>query len=161
MHDGWIAGGGSSDGWRVITARDAAAACAAFARDIFDVMLTELSMRSPEGVALMRECWARQPGTVYAAVRSAMEAISAGAHDYLIKPFRAGEAARAARRAIVGSTGFGDLIGRSKPLRVLFEHIRAVAGSDATVLLSGPSGSGKERSPARSTGPAAAVTARW
>ena len=160
----------SSDGWRVIVARDAASAGAALARNIFDVMLTELSMRSPDGVALMRECRARQPGVrviatvAPAALRSAVDAVRAGAHDYLIKPFRAGEAARAARRAIAGSFGFGELIGRSKPMRRLFEQIRAVAASDAAVLLSGPSGSGKglvaraiHRASHRSEGPLVTV----
>jgi DNA-binding NtrC family response regulator len=133
----------SSDGWRVTVARDAAAACAALARGIFDVVFTD-------DVAVMRECGARQPGAgvvvtaAHGALRSAIDAVRAGASDYLIKPPRAGEAARAARRASAGSAGFGELIGRSKPMRLLFEQIRTVAASDATVLLSGPSGSGKE-----------------
>ena len=139
----------SADGWRVTTAIDAAAAFAALARGIFDVMFTDISSPASDGVAIMRECRDRQPGAgivltaAHGALRRAGDAARAGACEHLIKPFRAGEAARAARRASAGSAGFGELIGRSRPMRVLFEQIRTVAASDATVLLSGPSGAGK------------------
>ena len=140
----------SADGWRVTTAGDAGAACAALARDIFDVVFTDVFDGSTDGLVLMRECRNRQPGTsvivtaAHGALRGALDAVRGDASDYLIKPFRAGEAARAARRATARAAGFGELIGRSKPMRVLFEQIRTVAASDATVLLMGPSGSGKE-----------------
>ncbi|HEX7786318.1 MAG TPA: sigma-54 dependent transcriptional regulator [Methylomirabilota bacterium] len=159
-----------SDGWRVIAAVDAAEACTALDRTSFDVVLTDFITASMEGLALARACRKRQPGvrviimTAYETARKAMEVLGQGAYDYLTKPFRAGEVTRAARQAIRESAGFEDIIGRSKPMQALFDRIRAVSDSDAPVLLSGPSGSGKElvaraihRNSRRAAGPLVAV----
>jgi two-component system repressor protein LuxO len=91
-------------------------------------------------------------------VKTAVEAIRAGADDFLVKPYQPAEAARRllakigeARRPISllressrPRDGFQNFIGSSPAMRTLYEHIRRVAPSKAPVFITGESGTGKE-----------------
>jgi DNA-binding NtrC family response regulator len=128
-----------------------------------DVVLTDLAMPGLDGLGLLREARARAPGlpvivlTARGSERSAVEAMKAGAHDYLTKPFeidevalavaRAAEAAdlrRAARRATAERSTGRAIIGDSAAMRALYARIERLAGRDITVLVRGETGTGKE-----------------
>src|SRR5262249_27479598 len=98
--------------------------------------------------------------TAYGTVEGAVQAMQQGAFDYLQKPFDADEMklrvtrALAARRHRIESTflrserdqshGFDELIGVSSKLRAVADLVRRVAPSDASVLVTGETGTGKE-----------------
>jgi len=138
----------------------------------FDLLLTDLKMAPPDGLALLRAAKAANPGidvmimTAYATAQTAVEAMQAGASDYLIKPFELselrirvqklakeremGESVRLLERenALLkreSGTGhrFDRLIGQSSVIRSVFDLGEKVGATDATVLIRGESGTGK------------------
>jgi DNA-binding NtrC family response regulator len=159
---GYLAG----RGWTVSGAAGGAEALAAMGREDYDVILTDLVMDGVDGLALLREARQRQPAprvilmTAFGSLETAIEAIRHGAYDYLTKPFKMEQAAlavqraiddrrlreenRRLRRAVEQRFGFESIVGSSPALQSVFEQVRAIAGSDAAVLLIGESGTGKE-----------------
>jgi DNA-binding NtrC family response regulator len=155
-----------NEGRLVTPAASGADAVAALGREEFDVVLTDLVMDEVDGWAVLREAQRRQPHarvvlmTAFASLETAIEAIRHGAYDYLTKPFKLAEVTltldralddrrlreenRRLREQVEKRFGFDNLVGRSKSMQTVFEKIRVVADTDATVLLLGESGSGKE-----------------
>jgi DNA-binding NtrC family response regulator len=98
--------------------------------------------------------------TAYATVDSAVRALKAGAHDYIVKPFdpeqlsallRRIEETRALRKenvrlksALDRSAAAPPIVGRSPAMRRVLDVVASVAQTDATVLIHGESGTGKE-----------------
>ncbi len=98
--------------------------------------------------------------TAFATIETAVEATQKGAFDYITKPFRQErilltvdkamqwqEMVRenlALRQALAEKEGFASLVGASPVMRDIFERIRQVAPTTGTVLITGPSGTGKE-----------------
>jgi DNA-binding NtrC family response regulator len=98
--------------------------------------------------------------TAHGTERTAVEAIKAGAYDYLAKPFEVDELRLVVKNALeaVGlrreneqlraelraARGAGDLLGTSEPMRRIYDLIQKVAATDVTVLIRGESGTGKE-----------------
>src|SRR5262249_43889444 len=92
--------------------------------------------------------------------RTAVEAIKAGAYDYLAKPFEVDELRLVVKNALEASNlkrenerlraelkaarGIGDLLGTSEQMRRIYDLINRVASTDVTVLIRGESGTGKE-----------------
>jgi len=124
-----------------------------------DLVLTDLRLPGASGTELI----ARAPGvpvlimTSYATVRSAVEAMRMGAVDYIAKPLDHDEllllvdqivAQRRSRRrpgaSGAAADGLGELKGRCAAMQDVFARIRQVAGTDATVLIRGEPGTGKE-----------------
>ncbi|MBI4562899.1 MAG: sigma-54-dependent Fis family transcriptional regulator, partial [Candidatus Rokubacteria bacterium] len=156
----------AGEGWAVTAAAGGAEACRALEREDFQVLLADLVMDKVDGLAVLREAQRLQPGarvllmTAFGSLETAIEAMRQGAYDYLTKPFKLAEVSLAVRRALDDQRlreenrrlreeverryGFGNLLGRSKAMQAVFEQIRAVAASEATVLLLGESGTGKE-----------------
>ncbi len=152
------------DGHRVSQAADGAEALRQLAGAAFDLLITDLRMPNLDGMALLRRSRAEQPEmevivlTAHGSVDSAVEAMRLGAFDYLEKPIgspaelrliamRALERRsllavkdRAAREVpALPPLSFGD------PAMVpVLEALRKVARTNATVLLTGESGVGKE-----------------
>jgi two-component system response regulator HydG len=122
-------------------------------------------MPDMDGVEVLKLCKRVRPQaefilmTAYASVGTAVEALRLGAYDYLIKPFdpQTGRAVvlRAMGRAAAALPSHGDsdggdevlpdMLARSSTMRDLSELVRRIADSDATVLLLGETGTGKER----------------
>ena len=155
-----------SEGWDVATATSGSVARSMLAAQEFGVVLTDLIMDDVDGFALLRAAQASPSRprvllmTAFGSLETAIEAIREGAFDYLTKPFRMAELGIAVRRAredgllreenrrlrahVDRLYGLDQLIGTSRAMRAVIEQIRAIAATDASVLLLGESGTGKE-----------------
>src|SRR6185436_8500516 len=155
-----------SHAFRVETHASVADALAAFEREPPEVIITDLRMPGIDGLQglkLFRDKGIEAPVivvTAYAAVESAVEAMKAGAFEYLKKPVDP-EAlellvARAAehsglrrenarlRRELDGKRSVQGIVGRSPALRDVVAVLERVAPSDVPVLIEGESGTGKD-----------------
>jgi len=154
------------EGWTVTAVADGTAAIAALDRLAFDVVLTDVVMDRLSGLDVLRAVQRSQPQarvilmTAFGSLESAIEAIRHGAYDYLTKPFKMVEASLAARRAlderrlreenrrlreqVDRQTSLDLLLGHSAAIRGVLDQIKHVASSDATLLLLGETGTGKE-----------------
>jgi two-component system response regulator HydG len=156
----------ATPGWQVTTADTGAAALAAIEAREFDVILTDIVMNGVDGLAILRHAHARDPRTrvilmtAFGSLETAISAIRQGAYDYLTKPFKLDEVTLAVERALedrrlreenrrlktqVDETfSFDKILGRSRAMQGALAQVRAVAGSEASILLLGESGTGKE-----------------
>ncbi|MGE4504825.1 MAG: sigma-54-dependent transcriptional regulator [Desulfovibrionaceae bacterium] len=151
-------------GWRVIEAASGEAALEELARETPHVALVDMRMPGMDGLTLLREVQARQPGlpvvllTAYGNVGSAVEAMKKGAYDYLTKPADNEELKAVLEKAYEyrrlldenarlrerSDEGERRLIGTSPGMQHVRELIEQVGPSEATVLVTGESGTGKE-----------------
>ncbi len=135
-------------------------------RQPVDVMLSDIRMPGMDGMELLRQVKARAPQTevilmtAFATVSQAVEAVKAGAYNYLTKPFEPDELKIALEKALERKQlreetqilkeqvqekyGFPNIIGESEAIKDAFELARKAAEADTTVLLTGESGTGKE-----------------
>ncbi len=154
----------TAKGYRVVAARDAEEAGQLLASLPVDLVVTDLRMPGASGMDLVRHVRQHHPDTEvmmitgYASVQGAVEAVRAGAAEYLTKPFTAEELGQAVTRALepqrarrVASSRSvrtprapHGLIGESAPMQKVYRLISKAARADATVLVSGESGTGKE-----------------
>jgi two-component system response regulator AtoC len=145
------------------TARESAKTLEEFAPRI---LIVDIHLPDGDGIEILRAAREKDPDlegiviTGQGSIDNAIEALRAGAFDYLLKPLRPaqlevvfnrlGERLRLETevetlRGELQETGrLGDLVGRSAPMTRIFEIIRRVARSNAPVLITGASGSGKE-----------------
>lgn len=149
-------------GWQATGVCDCAAALAATAGTTFEVVLLDVQLPDGDGVELLGRLLERDPHlpvllmTGGRDVERAMQAIAAGAFDWLPKPFEPAELerlvdrARAARQATVAGAAETDdaplrtLVGESRALLEIGKTLARVAPSDTRVLITGESGTGKE-----------------
>jgi DNA-binding NtrC family response regulator len=143
-------------------AADAAVALDILRRGGIDVVFSDVRMAGVDGLALLREIRARWPDvtvvlmTAYATVSQAVEAMRAGAYDYLVKPFSVDEVGlliervlevqslRRENRVLKGALDRPVLLESESPrMKRVIEAARLAARSEATVLLTGESGTGK------------------
>jgi two-component system response regulator AtoC len=135
------------------------------ARD-FDLVLTDVRMPGMDGLALLREVQRLRPEltvivmSAYGAQDAALEAMKAGAYDYLSKPFKRDEVVLVLRKAeererlarenrrlrteLAGGYGPSNLVGASVAMQEVLRQLRKVAPQKTTVLVTGDSGTGKE-----------------
>ena len=154
-----------TEGHRVTAVSNPQDALAEARRRSHDLALVDLRLGAESGLDLIPALLAESPWmkivviTAYASVETAVEAMRRGATDYLPKPFTPAQvsavAARIARlrsleqrvqalQEALGSAGAEtDLAGSSPEMARALTLARQVAGSDATVLLTGESGTGK------------------
>jgi DNA-binding NtrC family response regulator len=150
------------DGHDVVRAGGGREASALLSERAFDVVVTDLRMPDVDGLAVLR-CARARPSppevvvmTAYGTAESAVEAMKAGAADYVTKPFSMDELRLRVRR-LAGARDtelrseqlrarlVPDLVAVSAPMRAVLESARQVAPTDATVLLLGESGTGKSQ----------------
>jgi DNA-binding NtrC family response regulator len=129
------------------------------------VVITDLRMRHVDGIGVLEHAKKANPDAVvilitgYGTVESAIEAMKKGAYDYIQKPFEPDEFLLVLRRAIervrlldenkrlmqqIESCRQDELVGTSKAVNDLKELVSKVAPFDATVLVQGETGTGKE-----------------
>ncbi len=132
-----------------------------------DLMLLDLNMPSGiDGLTTLRRLAEKQPSidviimTAFGTIRSAVEAMQAGAFDYITKPFdndelmilveralqmrRLNEEVAALRDELESRYGFTEIIGMCPEMQLVFRTMAKVARVDASVLITGESGTGKE-----------------
>jgi DNA-binding NtrC family response regulator len=150
------------DGHQVVRSAGGREALARLAEEPFDVVVTDLRMPEVDGLAVLRAARSRAAPpevvlmTAHATAESAVEAMKAGAADYVTKPFSMDElrlrvqrlaAQRAAesQRAGLIERLTPELIAESAAMKEAVAAARQVAPTDATVLLLGESGTGKSQ----------------
>ena len=159
---GWL----QQDGYQVETAAGGPEALAKNAENRFDIMLIDVKMPEMDGLTLLQKIKEIDSDiaivmmTAHGAIRDAIEAIKLGAYDYLLKPFELEELSFTIEKLVqmqtlamenlilkdrvASMTLFENLVGQSPSMLKLFEAIVDVAKSDATVLVTGETGTGKE-----------------
>jgi two-component system response regulator AtoC len=135
-------------------------------REEFDVVITDLRMRDVDGLQVLRTFKSLRPETVlivmtgFASMETVVDAMSAGAYDYISKPFRLDQMRLKVRQSLQYSRLLhenrdlrakaqsrdprGEIIGSSPAMVEVFKTMAKVAPGDATVLIQGESGTGKE-----------------
>ncbi|MEX2583429.1 MAG: sigma-54 dependent transcriptional regulator [Gemmatimonadota bacterium] len=156
----------ASDGYDVGVACRGEGAIESVRRQRPDIVLSDLRLPDIDGIELLKQIRRISPGTLvimvtgFATVDSSVEAIEAGAFDYIPKPFTATQlrilVGRAAQQVQLrggngkppggaAAAGAGaEIVGTSEPMMRILSVVERVASTEASVLLSGESGTGKE-----------------
>ncbi len=154
------------EGYETLTANSGQETLKIIRNSDVDLVLTDMKMPGMDGIELLEEIKSKDPDlpvimmTAHGTVEKAVEAMQKGAYNYILKPFdnermilyvkkanamyRVIKENRRLREDIESRYCFGNIIGRSKAMRDIFEMIQKVAPSSATVLIEGDSGTGKE-----------------
>lgn len=128
--------------------------------DLPQVLVSDIRMPGESGLSLLKQCKARFPAlpviimTAYSDLDSAVAAFQGGAFEYLPKPFDVDQALELIRRAIdesmhqSGASGevglVPEILGQAPAMQEVFRAIGRLSQSNATVMITGESGSGKE-----------------
>ncbi len=154
------------EGWTVDVAEDGVEGLHFFEQNLHDVVVTDLVMPRMGGLELLRRIKGLHPDatvvivTAHGSVDRAVESMRDGASDFLTKPFSMAQllvrldnvcSVRVLReqnerlqQQLEDKYAFSSIIGKSKKMQEVFELIRVVSRSDASVLVHGDSGTGKE-----------------
>lgn len=152
--------------YEVVLAEDGRRALEILETQPVDIVLSDVRMPGMDGLTLLSRALARQPQplvillTAYGTVETAVEAMKHGAYDFLTKPvnldqlelklkqaLRSHEVEgenRALREQLDAKFGLENILGHSPVMQEVFDTIRQVAPTRATVLIEGESGTGKE-----------------
>lgn len=155
-----------ADGYTVAAADHGDAAIAMVQETEFDLVLTDLKMVGANGLDVLRAVKQRSSETevivltAYGTIETAVQAMKIGAYDYVSKPADPERLTHIVRKALdhrslrqevrqlreeaAVKVAFEDIVGRSLPMRTVYETVRQVAPTAATVLITGESGTGKE-----------------
>ncbi|MDH3445454.1 MAG: sigma-54 dependent transcriptional regulator, partial [Deltaproteobacteria bacterium] len=154
-------------GYTAVAAPDGKAALEACKRELPHAVVTDLMMPGMTGLEFVEALGTRTQQlaivmvTGQGTIETAVQAIKLGAYDYLTKPLEppklravlerglkqvaVARGAAALRQKLESPLGsYSDLIGKSAPMRQLYQRISQIAPTDAAVLVSGESGTGKE-----------------
>ena len=153
-------------GYQVIQAADGEAALKALDGFAFDVIVSDLRLPGVDGRQVIESALQRYPAIVaivvtgYGTLKDAVDMIKLGAADFIAKPFQFDELMHVLNKALAQRRlekenaylheqldkryGLGSMVGRSAPMRALFQLIETVAPTSATILISGETGTGKE-----------------
>ena len=156
----------SKIGYETEVARDVPEALEILQKQPHDLVMTDLNLPGMSGLDLLKKVRAEYPETTvvlvtaYGTIKTAVEAMKSGAYDYLTKPVHPYELralvervferrdlveeVRTLRTTIDQKFGFEKIIGRSNALLRVLESAARVAQTDATVLVLGETGTGKE-----------------
>ena len=153
-------------GYDPLAVNSAAAALEKFRLESFDVVLTDVRMPGTTGIQLCQEINEIRTDvpvivmTAFGNMETAIDALRAGAYDFITKPVEmdllAAAVARATQQhrlqehvrrlseAVDRAAHFGDVLGDSPAMQKVYGQLAQVARTDSTVLLTGESGTGKE-----------------
>jgi two-component system response regulator AtoC len=156
-------------GYKVQTAQNGLEALRLVEQNPFDYILCDIRMPQMDGMGFLRAAkpFIEQTTVImmsaYGSFDTALEAIKAGAYDFISKPFKTDEVLLTLKKAeeretlrrenrrlreeieaVHGEAEFGAMIGKAKAMRELFQLARKVAAYNTTILVTGESGTGKE-----------------
>ncbi len=156
----------AKEGYEVATAADGLSAVKLIKDQVFDLVITDLQMKNGDGMTLLREAKKVQGDvpvimiTAFATTDSAVDAMKAGAFDYVSKPFKIDEIKMVIRNALKTRSlieenrtlkselqskyDFSNLHGDSEGMRQVLNLIRKSAPTRTNILIFGESGTGKE-----------------
>jgi two-component system NtrC family response regulator len=154
------------EGYEIMTADNAQAALGLIEAADLDLVITDMKMPGMSGMELLEASKEIKPElpvimmTAYGTIEMAVEAMKKQAYDYITKPFQNEELKLTVQKALQNHRlikenrlltealsdryQYGKIIGKSKPMLEIYDLIRKVAQSKASVLITGPSGTGKE-----------------
>ncbi|MFQ5640061.1 MAG: sigma-54-dependent transcriptional regulator [bacterium] len=153
-------------GYSVATSGSAEEGLEKFAQDIFDLVITDLKMPGKDGLFVLASVKKRKPQTevimmtAYATAQNAVDAMKKGAYDYIIKPFEMDELKLKVKhimekrqlaeenvllkKELKDKYSLENMVGQSGLMQEVYKMVERVAPTDATVLIRGDSGTGKE-----------------
>ena len=153
-------------GFHVDTAMNGKEALAKLGEQRYDLLVTDLRLPDISGMKILSTARKKHPDvgiimiTAYGSIKNAVKAMKQGAFDYITKPFNLDEMELVVDkffeyRSLVDENqylrseldrkfSFDNIVGTSDPMQRVFDCIRMVAKSKATVLIQGASGTGKE-----------------
>ena len=156
----------SREGYETTTVGSGEEALRQMRADTFDLVVTDIKMPEMDGLQLLEEIKAYNPSlpviviTAYGTVENAVQALRAGAYDYITKPFESDELRltvaqvlerqrllvenRYLHQELEERYSFSGIVGVSPEMRKIYETASAVAASNASVMITGESGTGKE-----------------
>jgi two-component system NtrC family response regulator len=154
------------EGFEVLTSLGGREALEVHKTSDLDLIVTDMKMPAMDGIELLENIKSVDPDlpiimmTAHGTVDKAVEAMQKGAYSYILKPFdnerliiyvkkaismyQVVKENRRLRDAVESQYHFGNIIGKSKKMRDIFDTIQKVAPAVATVLIEGESGTGKE-----------------
>lgn len=158
---GWL----ERDGHKVDKAASGEEALKLLENTRYDILLLDIKMDGMSGLEVLKRVRESDPDvavvmiTAYGSVSTAIEAMKNGAYDYLMKPFDPNELGLLIEKIIEQQerdrenlfyreeyrerTRFESMLGQSKAMQEVFRLIEDVASTDATVLITGETGTGK------------------
>jgi two-component system response regulator PilR (NtrC family) len=153
-------------GYDVETASDGIEGLERLKGSTFDLIIVDIQMPRMNGIEFLREVKRNVFDipvimiTAFASHETAIEAMKLGAYDYITKPFKIDEIKlviakaldkkklesenRRLKRELEEKYGFGNIIGKSEPIKKVFDMIKRVSELNVNVLITGESGTGKE-----------------
>jgi two-component system NtrC family response regulator len=156
----------TKEGYETTTAHDTATALKILEKSPQHLVITDLNLPGVSGVELLKRVHTDYPDTdvivmtAFGTVQSAVEAMKAGAYDYIVKPIypyelkalvnralehhRLLEEVQVLRSSLDEKFGFEQIVGASTSLLKTLDVARRVAATDATILIHGETGTGKE-----------------
>ena len=154
------------EGYEVETAMSAESAIKILETASYDLIITDIILPGINGIELLKKCREQNPEqiviiiTAFASLETAVEALRAGAYDYVIKPIIHEEIKRVVRNAlreralrienlllkkqIEERYDFEKIIGQSSEIKSLIDDVKKIAGSKSNVIIFGETGTGKE-----------------
>ena len=154
------------DGYSVKLAANGAEGLALIEKGDIDLVITDLRMPGISGEEVLAKVRGESPGipvivlTGHGSIDTAVDAMRNGAYDFLTKPLSLDRLSLIVKRALAGreleirhsslqqeldaKASFESIIGKSAEMQRIFQMVRKVADSKASVLITGESGTGKE-----------------
>lgn len=152
--------------YEIVIAEDGARGINVLQRNNFDLVLTDIQMPGANGMDVLAECTKKNPAipcvliTAYGSIETAVDAIKAGAYDFISKPIDVSKLEVTIERALESKElkeentslkkqidekyGVKNIIGSSPKMMEILETVKQVAPAKATILILGESGTGKE-----------------
>lgn len=154
------------EGYDADACNDAESAIKNVAQKSYDLIITDIVLPGMTGIELLKKYKEQNPDqiviimTANASLETAIEALRAGAYDYVMKPIIHDEIKRTVRNALIQKAlktenlllkrqigdkyDFGRIVGRSSSLTSVINEVKKIADSKSNVLLLGETGTGKE-----------------